>query len=381
MPGGTDTADGGRPATGADGNGPRWDMAVIGAGPAGSVCAYSALAACPELRVALVDRETFPRDKSCGDAVRREAAIALDNIGLGGAFKGRWPVPHRSSTYPAGFEYLKNFLKGNQPIYTVEREFFDNFLFEAALGRGAADYSGHKLTDASFDERSGEWVLSLKKRSGAAVSMRCRTLVGADGAGSRVRRIAGLDCSGDRHTSVALRAYARARGLADGTMRFDYLDSVLPGYGWTFPLRGSKVNVGIIIDRGSYKRGGRSLKSYLHEYLRALRGEGVAIDRLSGFMAHPLPLATEFPPLVPRPQVALIGDAASMVHPFTGEGIHYATWAGRTLGSIVGERARRGANVQPGLDSFAEAHAARFARSMRAVGKLFNQIRFRKLFG
>lgn len=59
----------------------RWDMAVIGAGPTGSARAHSALAACANMRVALVDRETFPRDKACGDAVRQEAAVTLGEFG------------------------------------------------------------------------------------------------------------------------------------------------------------------------------------------------------------------------------------------------------------------------------------------------------------
>lgn len=363
----------------AGANASRWDMAVIGAGPAGSVCACSALAACPGMRVALVDRETFPRDKPCGDAVRGEAAVALRNLGLGGAFGGRSPVPHLRATAPPRFKYLETILKGDDLFYMVERESFDNHLYEAAVERGAADYTGHKLTDAAFDEPSGDWILVLRKTSGASVEMRCRTLVGADGAGSRVRRAAGLDCSPSRHTSVGLRAYAQAEGPVRRTMRFDYTESLLPGYGWTFPLPGGKVNVGVIIDKPGYKLGGRSLRSHLDEYLQGLRGAGVAIGEPGGFMAHPLPLASESPPLAPKPGVALIGDAGSMVHPFTGEGIHFAIWAGRTLGAIVGRRMSRGAGVQAGLAAFEEAYRQRFARSMTAARAAYDQVRFRKL--
>ena len=375
---GTGAAGATRAARGGGANSLRWDMAVIGAGPAGSVCAYSALAACPGMRVALVDRDTFPRDKSCGDAVRQEAAITLGNMGLGAIFDSRPPVPHRSSTYPPQFRYLRKFLKGNNPIYTIERELFDNFLLEAAVRQGAEDYTGHKLTDATYEEHSGDWVLILRKTSGESIEMRCGTLVGADGAGSRVRRAAGLSCSPTGHTSVGLRAYAQADGPVESTMRFDFTESLLPGYGWTFPLTGGKVNVGVIIDKPSYKRGGRSLKSYLDEYLHELRGAGISIGGLSGFMAHPLPLASELPRLAPKPGVALIGDAGSMVHPFTGEGIHFAIWAGRTLGSIIGQRVSRGTAVQAGLESFAEAYAARFARPMTAARATYDHVMFRK---
>ena len=358
----------------------RWDMAVIGAGPAGSACAYSALEACPDMRVALVDRDTFPRDKACGDAVREEAAVTLgDEFGLGALFDERPPVLHRIVTTSPQFAHLKNFLKGKRLVYIVEREVLDHSLFKAAAGRGAADFTGHKLTGASFDERSGDWAVTLRKASGATAEIRCGTLVGADGAGSRVRRIAGLDRSADRHTSVALRGYARASGLPARTMRFDFIESLAPGYGWTFPLRDGRVNVGVIIDKAGYKRAGQSLKSYLDEYLRMLRGEGVEITGLEGFMAHPLPLGSELPPLVPKPGVALIGDAGSMIHPLTGEGIHFAIWGGRRLGTNVGQCVQRGTCVQAGLESFAEAYAQRFSRTMKGVGLLCDQIRFRKL--
>ena len=280
--------------------GRRWDLAVIGAGPAGSVCAYCALMACPGLRVALVDRETFPRDKACGDAVREEAMLTLSELGLGAPFADRPPVPRRQATVPRRFTYMKQMLKGNNRIYVVERQVLDHHLFEAAIDRGAADFSGHKLTDARVDENSEDWVLALKQSSGATVEVRCATLVGADGAGSRVRRIAGLELSGDRYTSVALRGYARVEGSAARAMRFDFLESVLPGYGWTFPLTGNAVNVGVIIDRMIYKLAERSLKSYLEEYVRWLRGEGVALTDLGPVMAHPLPLGSELPPLIPR---------------------------------------------------------------------------------
>ena len=376
---GTGAAGAARAPPGAGANASRWDMAVIGAGPAGSVCAYSALAACPRMRVALVDRATFPRDKSCGDAVRGEVAVALGNLGLGGAFRGRSPVPHMSATAPPRFRYLETILKGNDLFYMVEREHFDNHLFEAAVELGAEDFTGHKLTGAIFDEHSGDWVLALGKTSGASVGIRCRTLVGADGAGSRVRRAAGLGCSPSKHTSVGLRAYAQAEGPVGSTMRFDFTESLLPGYGWMFPLTGGKVNVGVAIDRPGYKRGGRSLKSYLDEYLHELRGAGISTGDPSGFMAHPLPLASELPPLAPKPGVALIGDAGSMVHPFTGEGIHFAVWAGRTLGAMVGECVDRGTAVQAGLERFGEAYRQRFARPMTAARAAFDRVRLQKL--
>lgn len=361
-----------------------WDMAIIGAGPAGSVCACSALAEPGKMRVALVDRERFPRDKPCGDAIRHDAVRALRELDLGGIFSKRSPIRRIEATFPPGFEYLQKFFETNEytgpdghAYYIVERMAFDHFLFKAAVRRGAQDYTGYRLTNAQFDQLGNLWTLTLKNQCGATTGIRCRTLVGADGAGSRVRRLAGLERNRNRHTSLALRAYARAEGLAEQTMRFDYLESLIPGYAWTFPLAEGMVNIGIYIHKLDFKRAKRRLESYLDEYLGYLRGKGIVIENLDGIKAHPLPLASQPPPLVPGQQVALIGDAASMIDPFTGEGIHFGIWAGRALGRAVSECAP-GGNVQTGLKRYANAYAEQFAETMKFCEEMRVRISFQK---
>ena len=356
-------------------------MAVIGAGPAGSVCACSALATSPRLRVALVDLEVFPRDKACGDAIRGDAATVLRELDLGAVFDGRPVVNRFIRTVPDTLAELD--AEGELPgagYYIVERKVFDNHLFEGALERGASDYSGHKLVDAAFDDSAGLWRLTLAGRSGGATEIRCRTLVGADGPASKVRRLAGIERQEEAHTGVALRAYARAEGLAAGTMRLDRLRTLLPGYGWTFPLTGGKVNIGVGLDAADYKRVGRRLESYLDEYVRYLNGAGVAIRELGDAMTHPLPLGSQAVPLVPRPALALIGDAAAMVNPFTGEGIYYGIWAGCALGHAVGRSVNRGDALQAALEGYARAYEERYREHMREFGNLRDIVRFWNCF-
>ena len=357
-----------------------WDMAIVGAGPAGSVCAYSALARSERIRVALIDREIFPRDKSCGDAIRGDAASALKELGLGAVFDGMPEIRHLRCTYPQKFGYLEKLFNLNEhTYYVIERRVFDNYLFNAAIKRGARDYTGYKLTDAEFDESGGLWNLTLKKRSGASVERWCRTLVGADGAGSRVRRLAGLELNENKHLSLGLRAYGQADGLAEGVMRVDFLESLIPGYGWTFPLLEGKVNIGVGINKDNYRRDGTGLESCLDEYVRYLWSEGVAIKNLGDIKSHPLPLASQSPPLVPSRHVALIGDAAAMIDPFTGEGIHFGIWAGRALGEIVGQCMHE-REIQTGLERFAKTYVEQFGQIMESSQSLRVMLRFHKLF-
>ena len=90
---------------------------------------------------------------------------------------------------PAGSVCACSALDDADPVqrgfYIIERKVFDHYLFEAAIGRGARDYTGYSLTDAEFEESDELWHLTLREQSGAIIKIRCRILVGADGAGSR----------------------------------------------------------------------------------------------------------------------------------------------------------------------------------------------------
>lgn len=364
-----------------------WDMAVVGAGPAGSVCACSALATSPHLRVALIDRESFPRDKPCGDAIRSDAISALRELGLGAIFDGRPLISELHSTaQDARFAYLEELVKlmskNNEFAFcVVPRSLFDHHLFKGAQMRGARDFTGYRLADAEYDEAACLWTLELQDERGVAVKIRCRVLVGADGAGSRVRRLAGLRRNGEAHTMLALRAYATAYNLPRGALRFDWLASVIPGYGWVFPLVDRKVNVGIGVRSLEFKRSGIGLQSCLEEYVRYLLGMGVSIRDLDDIKVKPLPLASHAPPLVPRRQMALVGDAASMIDPLMGEGIHYGIWAGHRLGRAIGDSLGQGGDLEAGLESYAKEYAEQFGEVMQWFESVRNQILFHKYFG
>ncbi len=356
------------------------DIAVVGAGPAGSTCACSALAESEGIRIALIDQETFPRDKSCGDAIRDEAVSALGELGLDAVFEGRPSIRLLRATFPPKFRYLERFVDFEQYAYhIVERKLFDNALYEAAVQRGAHDFTGYRLTDAAFDESAGLWTLTLKKRSGQDAVVRSKVLVGADGASSRVRRIAGLDLNKDEHLSVGLRAYAQAEGLDEEALRIDFLESLIPGYGWIFPLKDGKVNIGIGLDIRDYRGIGKGLNAHLDDYIRYLAGEGIRIRDLGDIKSHPLPLGSQVLPLVPQQHVALIGDAAAMIDPFTGEGIHFGIWAGRALGCAIAKGMRE-ADLQTTLECFAKAYVEKFGRNMEDSQDLRVMRRVQRIF-
>ena len=356
-----------------------WDLAVVGAGPAGSVCACSALGTHEGIRVALIDRETFPRDKPCGDAIRQDAVSVLEELKLNAIFAGRSRIERSRLTFPHKFQYLKKLIDFDRyTYYIVERKLFDTALYEAAIQRGAHDLTGYTMNGAVFDESAGLWNLTIKQRRGCDVLIRARVLVGADGASSRVRRVAGLELNSEKHVAVGVRAYAQLEGFDEGALHIDFLGRLIPGYGWIFPLQNNKVNIGLGLDIRDYKAAGKSLKSHLDDYVQYLAREGLVIHDLNNISTHPLPLAFSELPLVPQRQVALIGDAAAMIDPFTGEGIHFGIWAGYALGRAVSEGLREQCLLSA-MERFETTYTDKFDSLMEDSQQLRVMLRFQRM--
>src|SRR5512135_2068709 len=111
-----------------------WDVAVVGAGPAGSTAAIAALAAWPQAQVLLLDRADFPRDKSCGDGVAPHSLDVLARLGVTDLLDG-WPEVHRLRLgFPGGPEVAGTM---RRPVRIVPRTVLDDRLRAVALSRGA----------------------------------------------------------------------------------------------------------------------------------------------------------------------------------------------------------------------------------------------------
>ena len=287
----------------------RFDAIVVGAGPAGSTAALRLSRA--GARVLLLDRERFPRDKPCGGGLTERAVKQL-------------PVPvdpvveEVVDRFELGFRYGTRFERGGERplVLMTQRRRLDAFLAEQAVEAGTDFRDGVRATTVGADGTV------RFDRTGAHADV----VVGADGVNGLTARALGF---GDRRHGVALEGnvlYVHAReGRWRGRAVVE-LGTVPGGYAWVFP-KGEHVNVGV----GGWHTEGPRLREHLE---RACSGYGLPFDRLESVRGYRLPMRRvgEMPV---RGRVLLVGDAAGLVDPLSGDGIYEALLSSRLAAEAV----------------------------------------------
>ena len=314
-----------------------WDLVVVGAGPAGSAAALGALRARPGASVLLLDAAGFPRDKTCGDGVAPEAVDEAAALGVTGLVAGGTPVQRLRITAPGGTTAAAPFAR---PTWVVRRLVLDARLAAAAQEAGA--------------ELRRERVREVRAVAGEVLvgEHRARAVVAADGVHSVVRRALGIPPNPPWATALAVRGYA-PRAADPSSQRVLMVRDGWPAYAWSFPLStGPGANVGF----GAYAdRVPDGDPRWLHRRLAELLPDEPA-DPASLHAAH-LPLST-WRPRQPDGPVLLAGDAASLVHPLTGEGIWYAVVSGRLAGEAAVTAPDPGRAARQALSRRLGAHLA-----------------------
>jgi geranylgeranyl reductase family protein len=291
-----------------------WDLVVVGAGPAGSTAAIAALRADPAARVLMLDAADFPRDKVCGDGVAPHALDVLADLGVdvAGLTAGTSPIDRLCLTSPRGVTATRRFAR---PASVVPRALLDARLVRAAQTAGA-QLRRHRVRT----------LTSVRGGVDIDGAIHARTVIGADGAESVVRRQCGARGAPAGTTAIALRGYTSAQPWPAGEQRLVMTTAHWPAYAWVFPVGDGTANVGYGELIGAAPPTRAELAERLHDLLPdcppvALRG-------------HRLPLSPGRPD-VGHGRVLLAGDAASLINPLTGEGIYYAVLSGYLAGTAA----------------------------------------------
>ncbi|WP_165847742.1 geranylgeranyl reductase family protein [Ammonifex thiophilus] len=294
-----------------------WPVIVVGAGPAGALCAYSLARA--GLSVLLLEKACFPREKPCGGGLTPKAAALLPfsfQAVVDGEVK-------RAILRLPGVKTLE--IGWGRPVcFLVRRELLDTYLAEQARRAGAFLREGEEVVQI---EETGE-ALTVITAGGA--SYRAQLVIGADGALSRVARLVGRSLP-RRFALTAAITPPPAWSEKRDTILID-LEALPYGYGWVFPKAGH-LNAGV----GSFAAA-RELRFHWENFARRN-----GLGRPLRLRAHPLALAGEETELG-RGRVMLLGDAAGLVDPLTGEGLYAAFCSAQLAAKAileegVGERA------------------------------------------
>ena len=319
----------------------QYDVAVVGAGPAGSAAALAARRA--GASVVLLDRAAFPRDKPCGDGIAPHALDVLAALGVPDAAAGYAPVPRLRLVSPAGAVVARRLAR---PAYTIPRRVFDHRLVAAAVSSGAV-LRRHTVRRVTVEP-------DRVTLDGAVAA---RTVVGADGAGSVIRRALGQAGNPDGHLALAIRGYGPA-APGEPEQRIVTAAAQWPAYAWTFPIGDGRANVGY----GEILRGRPLTRAHLLDRLAALLPD-LDPAAVTDLRAHLLPLSTHRP-AVGQGRLLLAGDALSLINPFTGEGIFYAVLSGALAGAAAARAVRDGAAAA----RYAAAFKRRLGRHLRHSG-------------
>lgn len=318
------------------------DIIVVGAGPAGATTAT--ILAQKGFDVLLLDRQQFPRDKACGDAVPAGAVDLLQSLGMKDKIQQAvdrgelYPLDRMLLVSPKGHELLAEFSHNNNDneSYVAPRIYFDNLIQQHAVDSGA-EFQQAQVRKPLME--NGRVVGVEARQNGSVNEFRSKMVVGADGVTSVITRNLRPKENQhvDDHRAVALRAYIDDIEEIPHAVEFYLYNEILPGYAWIFPTGHNSANIGLGMRLDHFRKRNDDLESMLRRFLefpeikKRLKQGGKLRDLATwqlnfGSQKH---LQHTFDGAM------LVGDAAGFINPLTGGGIHNALVSARLASETI----------------------------------------------
>jgi geranylgeranyl reductase family protein len=310
------------------------DVLIIGAGPAGTTAAL--FLAQNGIRSILVDKEVFPRDKICGDALSGKSVEVLNKLDRSlikelsddNRVVGSWGV---TFVAPSGQSLKVPFRTRHEnttaPGFIARRFDFDNWLLQKVRSLAKTD-----ILEGTEIRHYTRYPGGIKAITNTGNEIKARIIIACDGAYSTfAKNIAGIKTE-PQHNCFGLRAYYKnVKGLdAENFIELHFLKEFLPGYFWIFPMANGYANVGVGMRADKVSQQKMNLKKSFESLVKnnphiRERFEGA---ELSGdIKLYGLPLGSKKRPLS-GDNYMLCGDAGQLIDPFTGEGIGNAMMSG-----------------------------------------------------
>ncbi len=269
-----------------------WDIAVVGAGPSGSTAAY--LLAKMGFKTLLLDMKNFPRSKPCGGGITLKAGKLLLKLNL-----PLEPVEaYHKEVIVRGYgrEVVVSTSSNEYAIAVVRRDEFDKRLLDEAISNGAT----FRVSKVCGIKRIGESLKLL------GADEEARYVIGADGANSIIATSSGIRGAWDKRDLII-----GVEGIAPYYEKLTFMVDAAPyGYGWIFPrTNDSNAGVGGMVEKSSEILS--AFKAFSLKYHVKMAGSWV------------IPAGGHEKPIT-KDRILLVGDAAGLADPLTGEGLYYA---------------------------------------------------------
>ena len=304
-----------------------YNIIIIGAGPAGCTCALALKDA--GLKVALMDKQSFPRDKVCGDAIPGRALKTLYNINpvYAQALK---TFPQKCDTKTSTLFYKGQALSFDWVLdaFTCTRMEFDNLLFSLVKEHTGTEI----LTGLSPD------TIKISDRTVSITIKNCDTIlkapivIGADGAHSVVaKQLTDRKMDRKHHVGSVRAYYSDVADMQSNNIEVYFDKKFLPSYLWVFPLPDNIANVGFGMLSSEIARRKINIKTAFYDFLDhtpELKRKFANAERISELEGFGLPLGSKIGN-ISGANFMLTGDAASLIDPISGDGIGNAMLSGK----------------------------------------------------
>jgi menaquinone-9 beta-reductase len=285
----------------------KFDVIIAGSGPAGMAAAHVLCSS--GMKVALIDKCTFPREKLCGGLLSSRTRTVFEGI-----FGEEWGTGIEIETCSARVFDRKGLLASvdnSHPLYLTSRKTFDSHLLTLTEKKGPSFFFGSPVLSVNRD--SGQ--VFLKKGTILASDF----IIGADGVTSRVREGLFPGSFDKNRYALCLQADISYHDFNNVPMHPGvYFGFIKWGYGWVFPKKDS-ISIGI---GGSLSRN-KDMKKIFTDFYRYITGK-----EPDGIRGHYMPFG-EYLKNPGEKNILLVGDAAGLVDPITGEGIAFAMQSGK----------------------------------------------------
>jgi geranylgeranyl reductase family protein len=345
----------------------KYDVVVVGAGPAGSTTAK--YLAEKGLRVVLIDKAEFPREKPCGG-------------GLPTRVQKRFPyikpfidsVSYGSITYSSSLRYKLDLIREKPLLLNVLRKDFDNGLVTLAVKAGATFLSGKEVVDVSIKQNNASVLLDDGQ------TIETEVVIGCDGTRSVVAEKTNLS----KKLETLCVALVQEQSLTPKQLDKYFTKKRLvhlfikaqgiAGYGWMFPKKNC-VNIGIgefqsAIPKSKPKT---PLKETYEAFIVVLKEKGLLpedfpVENLKGAVLPIFPLENTY-----GDRVVLCGDAAGFINPITGEGIYYAMVSGQIAATVIADGLKGNDLSKQFLSRYQVLWNKDFGKDLKLLGRFNNQ--------